>query len=95
MTEPCPHLHAPTNCHTCFQSVVIVSHLPLISLFMSVLGIVAPEFFDHGESSLEAACREIDKWPHPVANQPLAVSIFGNELQVRPSSLSSRLSKLE
>lgn len=59
-----------------------MSQLPLISFFMNALTIIAPEFFDHGGSSLEAACRDMNKWPPPVANQQISVSIFGTELQV-------------
>lgn len=37
-----------------FQSVVLVSRLPFIALFNQLVSIIAPEYFDNGEPSLEA-----------------------------------------
>ena len=36
------------------QSVVLVSRLPFVALFNQLVGIIAPEYFDNGEPSLEA-----------------------------------------
>ncbi|KAK7074120.1 Protein dennd6a, partial [Halocaridina rubra] len=65
------------------KSVVLLSHLPLVSLFTSVLDLVAPEYFDTGEASLEAACHHLDQWPPPVAGTTLSLPLLGTLLQVR------------
>lgn len=44
------------------KSLVILTHLPFPSLFSAVLYRVAPAFFDHGYSALEAACHSISSW---------------------------------
>jgi hypothetical protein len=41
---------------------VILTHLPFPSLFAAVLHRVAPVFFEHGYSALEAACHSIASW---------------------------------
>lgn len=68
----------------CFipQSVVIISRLPFISLFTEVIGLIAPEFFDHGEPSLESACHDVDQWPFPVPGRMVTLPIFGTAIQV-------------
>lgn len=65
-----------------FQSVVIISRIPFITLFNEVIGLVAPEFFDHGEPSLEAACHDIDQWPFPVPGKMVTLPVFGTAIQV-------------
>lgn len=65
------------------KSVVLLSHLPLVSLFTSVLELVAPEYFDTGEASLEAACHHLDQWPLPIAGTTLSLPLLGTLLQVR------------
>ena len=44
------------------KSLVILTHLPLPALFMAVLETIAPIFFEHGYSALEAACHSIAAW---------------------------------
>ncbi|XP_066951865.1 protein DENND6A [Macrobrachium rosenbergii] len=65
------------------KSVVLLSHLPLVSLFTNVLDLVAPEYFDTGEASLEAACHHLDQWPSPIAGTTLSLPLLGTILQVR------------
>jgi hypothetical protein len=37
-----------------FQSVVLITRLPFVALFSQLVNIIAPEYFDNGEPSLEA-----------------------------------------
>ncbi len=37
-----------------FQSVVLLSKLPFVALFSHLVGVVAPEYFENGEATLEA-----------------------------------------
>ena len=37
-----------------FQSVVLISKLPFVALFSQLVSIIAPEYFENGEPSLEA-----------------------------------------
>lgn len=44
------------------KSLVILTHLPFPAFFASVLDRVAPVFFEHGYSALEAACHAMASW---------------------------------
>ncbi|KAK6619936.1 hypothetical protein RUM44_006336 [Polyplax serrata] len=74
------------------KSVVIISRLPFVSLFSDVIGVIAPEFFDHGEASLEAACHDIDQWPHPVPGKVLTLPLIGTVIQVHIPSQQGKSS---
>ncbi|KAJ8269253.1 hypothetical protein COCON_G00118600 [Conger conger] len=65
------------------KSLVLVSRLPYINLFQSLLKLVAPEYFEKLEPCLEAVCNEIDQWPSPVPGQTLNLPIMGVVMQVR------------
>ncbi|XP_058264189.1 protein DENND6B isoform X2 [Hemibagrus wyckioides] len=65
------------------QSLVLVSRLPYVYLFQSLLQIIAPEYFEKSEPCLEAVCNEIDQWPPPVPGQTLSLPVMGVILQVR------------
>ena len=64
------------------QSVVLLSRLPLVSFFTWVMELIAPEYFDSGEASLEAACHHIDQWPPPEPGQMLSLPLLGTLLKV-------------
>ncbi|XP_042911217.1 protein DENND6B isoform X2 [Parasteatoda tepidariorum] len=64
------------------KSMVLLTKLPLVSLFTEVLGKIAPSFFSNGEPCLESACHDIDQWPHPAPGLPLSLPLMGNVLQV-------------
>ncbi|MPC10623.1 Protein DENND6B [Portunus trituberculatus] len=82
--NPRPAFHAfNSTCPTSIQSVVLLSHLPLVSLFTTVLELVAPEYFDTGEASLEAACHHLDQWPPPTPGTSLSLPLLGTLIQVR------------
>ncbi|KAL3851740.1 hypothetical protein ACJMK2_015454 [Sinanodonta woodiana] len=63
------------------KSVLLVSKLPFISLFSQLVSIIAPEYFENGEPSLEAACHDIDQWPPPIPGESLSLPIFGEVIQ--------------
>ncbi|XP_035280338.1 protein DENND6B [Anguilla anguilla] len=65
------------------KSLVLVSRLPYVNLFQSLLKLVAPEYFEKLEPCLEAVCNEIDQWPSPVPGQTLNLPIMGVVMQVR------------
>jgi hypothetical protein len=65
-----------------FQSVVLLSRLPFVSLFHKVTHRVANEYFDKGVTSIEAACQDIDQWPAPVPGEQINLSLIGELMQV-------------
>ncbi|XP_064632620.1 protein DENND6B-like isoform X2 [Lineus longissimus] len=74
------------------KSVVLVSKLPFVNLFSHLVGVVAPEYFENGEPSLEAACHDIDQWPFPLPGDTLNLPIMGSVIQVRVPSRSDKSS---
>lgn len=74
------------------KSLVLVSRLPFVRLFQSLLSLIAPEYFEKLAPCLEAVCNEIDQWPAPVPGQTLNLPIMGVVIQVR---IPSRVDKLE
>ncbi|ETE72413.1 hypothetical protein L345_01761, partial [Ophiophagus hannah] len=65
------------------KSLVLISKLPYIHLFNTVLGQIAPEYFEKNEPFLEAACSDIDRWPLPVPGKTLYLPIMGIVIKVR------------
>ncbi|KAK2519362.1 protein DENND6B [Columba livia] len=72
------------------KSLVLVSRLPYVNLFQSLLQLIAPEYFDKLEPCLEAVCNEIDQWPPPAPGQTLNLPVMGVVIQVR---IPSRVDK--
>ncbi|KFP72061.1 Protein DENND6B, partial [Acanthisitta chloris] len=72
------------------KSLVLVSRLPFVALFQTLLQLIAPEYFDKLEPCLEAVCNEIDQWPLPVPGQTLNLPVMGVVIQVR---IPSRVDK--
>uniref|UniRef100_A0A8C6YAB4 DENN domain containing 6A n=1 Tax=Naja naja TaxID=35670 RepID=A0A8C6YAB4_NAJNA len=64
------------------KSLVLISKLPYIHLFNTVLGQIAPEYFEKNEPFLEAACSDIDRWPLPVPGKTLCLPIMGIVIKV-------------
>ncbi|XP_061768054.1 protein DENND6B isoform X2 [Nerophis ophidion] len=64
------------------KSLVLVSRLPFVQLFYSMLHIIAPEFFDKSEPWLETVCNEIDQWPVLAAGLTFNLPLVGVVLQV-------------
>ncbi|XP_036064732.1 protein DENND6B isoform X2 [Onychomys torridus] len=63
------------------KSLVLVSRLPFVRLFQSLLSLIAPEYFEKLAPCLEAVCNEIDQWPAPVPGQTLNLPIMGVVIQ--------------
>uniref|UniRef100_A0A5F9CVN5 DENN domain containing 6B n=1 Tax=Oryctolagus cuniculus TaxID=9986 RepID=A0A5F9CVN5_RABIT len=74
------------------QSLVLVSRLPFVRLFQSLLSLIAPEYFDKLAPCLEAVCNEIDQWPAPVPGQTLNLPVMGVVIQAH---IPSRVDKPE
>ncbi|KAG7274196.1 hypothetical protein CRUP_008572 [Coryphaenoides rupestris] len=72
------------------KSLVLVSRLPYVHLFHTLLQVIAPEYFEKLEPCLEAVCNEIDQWPSPVAGMTLNLPVMGAVLQVRIPSKTDK-----
>uniref|UniRef100_A0ABI7ZTX0 UDENN domain-containing protein n=1 Tax=Felis catus TaxID=9685 RepID=A0ABI7ZTX0_FELCA len=59
------------------KSLVLISKLPYIHFFHTVLKQIAPEYFEKSEPYLEAACNDVDRWPAPVPGKTLHLPIMG------------------
>jgi hypothetical protein len=66
------------------KSFVILSKLPFISLFLSIVNQLAKDYFQYGLTSLESCCRNMDQqWPEPEPGKTLLLPLLDNVLQVR------------
>lgn len=66
------------------KSLVLLSKLPFISLFTSIVSQLGPNYFEYGLESLEACCNLMDRqWPEPEPGKTLLLPLLGNVLQVR------------
>ncbi|XP_029598751.1 protein DENND6B isoform X1 [Salmo trutta] len=72
------------------KSLVLVSRLPYVHLFQSLLQIIAPEYFEKLEPCLEAVCNEIDQWQSPVPGLTLNLPVMGVVMQVRIPSKNDK-----
>uniref|UniRef100_A0A8C9W0D6 DENN/MADD domain containing 6Aa n=1 Tax=Scleropages formosus TaxID=113540 RepID=A0A8C9W0D6_SCLFO len=59
------------------KSLVLISKLPYVTFFHSLLKLIAPEYFEKQEPCLEAACNDIDRWPAPCPSRVLTLPIMG------------------
>ncbi|NXA45186.1 DEN6A protein, partial [Nothocercus julius] len=59
------------------KSLVLISKLPYVHFFRTVLKQIAPEYFEKSEAFLEAVCSDIDRWPPPVPGDILHLPIMG------------------
>uniref|UniRef100_A0A4W3JQ64 DENN/MADD domain containing 6Aa n=1 Tax=Callorhinchus milii TaxID=7868 RepID=A0A4W3JQ64_CALMI len=65
------------------KSLVLISKLPYVNFFHSLLKLIAPEYFDKNEPCLEAACNDLDRWPAPISGKLLNLPIMGVVIKVR------------
>jgi hypothetical protein len=66
------------------KSFVILSKLPFISLFTTLVHQLAINYFQYGLPSLESCCRMMDhQWPEPEPGRTLFLPLLDNVLQVR------------
>uniref|UniRef100_A0A8B9JKR0 DENN/MADD domain containing 6Aa n=1 Tax=Astyanax mexicanus TaxID=7994 RepID=A0A8B9JKR0_ASTMX len=66
------------------KSLVLISKLPYVTFFHSLLKLIAPEYFEKQEPCLEAACNDIDRWPTPCPGKILTLPIMGVVMKVTP-----------
>ncbi|XP_011307173.1 protein DENND6A [Fopius arisanus] len=59
------------------KSVVLISKLPFVNLFTELCALLAPEFFDAGNTIMDVAIREIDNWPQPLPGQLIHLPLLG------------------
>ncbi|CAB0036127.1 unnamed protein product [Trichogramma brassicae] len=59
------------------KSIVIVTRLPFVNLFTEICALVAPEYFDSGETCMERIIKEISRWPAPVPGQIVHLPLLG------------------
>uniref|UniRef100_A0A8C1BI64 DENN/MADD domain containing 6Aa n=1 Tax=Cyprinus carpio carpio TaxID=630221 RepID=A0A8C1BI64_CYPCA len=71
------------------KSLVLISKLPYVTFFHSLLKLIAPEYFEKQEPFLEAACNDIDRWPTPCPGKILTLPIMGVVMKVTSDSLVS------
>ncbi|TSM44166.1 Protein DENND6A [Bagarius yarrelli] len=65
------------------KSLVLISKLPYVTFFHSLLKLIAPEYFEKQEPCLEAACNDIDRWPTPCPGKILSLPIMGIVMKLR------------
>ncbi|XP_062356881.1 protein DENND6A isoform X4 [Cinclus cinclus] len=65
------------------KSLVLISKLPYVHLFRTMLKQMAPEYFEKSEAFLEAVCSDIDHWPPPVPGKVLQLPIMGFIMKLR------------
>uniref|UniRef100_A0A8C1QH30 DENN/MADD domain containing 6Aa n=1 Tax=Cyprinus carpio TaxID=7962 RepID=A0A8C1QH30_CYPCA len=70
-------------CVSLLQSLVLISKLPYVTFFHSLLKLIAPEYFEKQEPFLEAACNDIDRWPTPCPGKILTLPIMGVVMKLR------------
>ncbi|KAF9509813.1 hypothetical protein BS47DRAFT_1396546 [Hydnum rufescens UP504] len=64
------------------RSVVLLTHLPYPSLFLSFLAELAPLYFSQGAPTLEIACHNISNWPDPIPGLRGELAFLGMVLNV-------------
>ncbi|KAK1169125.1 protein DENND6B isoform X1 [Acipenser oxyrinchus oxyrinchus] len=72
------------------KSLVLISRLPFVNLFQSLLQLIAPQYFEKLEPCLEAVCNEIDQWPAPIPGQTLNLPVMGVVIQMRIPSKNDK-----
>ncbi|XP_026857939.1 DENN/MADD domain containing 6Aa isoform X1 [Electrophorus electricus] len=72
------------------KSLVLISKLPYVTFFHSLLKLIAPEYFEKQEPCLEAACNDIDRWPMPCPGKILTLPIMGVVMKLRIPTCSDK-----
>ncbi|XP_014798655.1 PREDICTED: protein DENND6A [Calidris pugnax] len=65
------------------KSLVLISKLPYVHLFRTMLKQIAPEYFEKSEAFLEAVCSDVDRWPPPAPGKILHLPIMGIIMKLR------------
>ena len=64
------------------KSVILLTYLPLISLYTNLANIVARKYFESGDVSVEVACHDVARWPAPSPGTHLTLPVLGSLLQL-------------
>ncbi|KAM4653743.1 protein DENND6A isoform 4-T4 [Amazona ochrocephala] len=65
------------------KSLVLISKLPYVHLFRTMLKQIAPEYFEKSEAFLEAVCSDVDRWPPPIPGKILHLPVMGIIMKLR------------
>ncbi|KAM6062321.1 protein DENND6A isoform 2-T2 [Chlamydotis macqueenii] len=65
------------------KSLVLISKLPYVHLFRTMLKQIAPEYFEKSDAFLEAVCSDVDRWPPPIPGKILHLPIMGIIMKLR------------
>ena len=74
------------------KSVILLTYLPLITLYTNLTNIVARKYFESGDVSVEVACHDIDQWPAPTPGDHLTLPVLGSLLQLHLPHLNDQTS---
>ncbi|UZJ52789.1 hypothetical protein CBS101457_002109 [Exobasidium rhododendri] len=64
------------------KSVVILSHLPYVSLFSEIVKRLGPLYFQNGMAALEAFSQDIQNWPPPEPGARMHLPLLGSVISV-------------
>lgn len=59
------------------KSVILISKLPFVNFFTEVVALIAPKFFEMGNSAMDAIVNEIADWPAPVPGDVVHLPLMG------------------
>lgn len=65
------------------KSLVLITKLPFITLFKTVVSILANDFFDQGDDVIERAVRDIDHWPSLRSGSSERLPLLSTVIQIR------------
>ena len=64
------------------KSVVILSHLPYVSLFSEIVKKLGPLYFQNGMPALEAFSQDVQNWPPPEPGARMHLPLLGSVISV-------------
>ena len=76
--------------HQVYKLSTLMNELLMFFLYLKVTAAIARKFFEDGEVSLEAACRDIDRWSLPMPGNAVDLPLMGHLFQVHIPSSSTR-----
>ncbi|XP_015599764.1 protein DENND6A isoform X2 [Cephus cinctus] len=59
------------------KSIVMITKLPFINLFNELCALIAPEFFEVGDTVMDTVIQQVDQWPPPLPGQIIHLPIMG------------------
>lgn len=76
------------------KSLVLLTKLPFITLFKTVVSILANDFFDEGDDVIDRACRDMDHWPSLRSGSSEKLPLLSTVIQVRIPHKAESLNSL-